>query len=291
MNRLNKALYILLVSLVGSLLTTSCAKKDFTSAAVSASSVSGQGSTSGSTSANGTGQSCNLQTLTVPIKVLFIVDTSGSNGVWTQSRGTAGCTSPSHTGCAPATDPSKTFRYGSMSDFFNTVQTKTNFSWDIETFSDSANDLGNGFGNASAMTTDLNMFKSISDSNDTNYLSALSAAQSMIANDPDLHSNSSTPTLYRIIFLSDGYPTDALNKDGSVNMTTLNAAISSIIALAPNQIQLSSVYYGTINDPTASSTLQAMATTGGGQFINADTSSTSAISVNDLITIGSAQCK
>ena len=284
----SKAFHFILILLF----TTSCAKKDFTSGSGgSIPSVTGQGVSGGNPSATGNGQSCDLQTLTVPIKVLFVVDVSGSNYVSTSNRGTSSCPK-NGIGCAPATDPQKTFRYGSISAFFNTVQAKTNFSWGFETFSDSPSTLINGFGSSALMSSALTSFNNgPSNGGGTDYLSALSSAQSMIANDPDLKSSSGTPTLYRIIFLSDGYPTDALNPDGSVDMTSLNSAIASIIALAPSQIQLSTVYYGTINDPTAAATLQGMATAGGGQFVNADTSSTSTISINDLITIGSAQCK
>ncbi|PWU19425.1 MAG: hypothetical protein C5B49_05775 [Bdellovibrio sp.] len=61
--------------------------------------------------------------------------------------------------------------------------------------------------------------------------------------------------------------------------------------MAPGRITLSTVYHGTINDPTAAATLQAMASFGQGQFANVDTGSISSISVNDLIKVPVGSCQ
>jgi hypothetical protein len=246
--------------------------------------VNGQGDISG-------GGHCNLFTLTVPVKILFVVDTSGSNNHQSTDEGTAYCNPSASQVCAPATDPNKTFRSGSISAFFNVYQTKNNFSWGLEAFSnDQISNYTTGFENAQGMASSITFFNSETDNGDTPYILALNAARNYIANDPDLNSTAVHPPLYNIIFMSDGYPTDALNNDGSVDMTEVDQAIAQIVALSPTRISLNAAYYGTIDDPVAANTLQSMATAGAGQFVNVDTSSTSSISISDLITIPEGQC-
>ncbi len=269
-----------------------CSGVNFSSSSDSANTLNG-GTGNVTTTGGGT---CNLTKVSAPINVLFVVDRSGSNSVATQSEGTSTCQTQDQAGCAPPTDPNKTFRGGSISNFLNANQSNTSFSWGFLAFSGSSaqsyitNGGGASFGNAAAMQTAIDKFNSGSDQDATPYLAALKAAKATIANDPGLNITGTRAPLYEIIFLSDGYPTDALNSDGSVNLTSLNTAIAGISNLAPGRIFLSAVYYGTINDPTAASTLQSMATAGKGQFVNADTGNTSSISINNLITIPTGDC-
>ena len=230
---------------------------------------------------------CDLTQLTIPIKILFVVDTSGSNAVATKNTGTNTC-GPTDVGCAPATDPNKTFREGSIMDFFNAYQSKTNFSWSIDGFQDtSANSFMTGssfvFSNASDMQTAIARFNNYTDQNATPYIAGLNAAITTIANDPDLHSTAAHPPLYNVIFISDGYPTDGFD--------TSDGVIQSLLALAPGRVTLSTVYYGTINDSNAANALYYMSVVGQGQFVNVDTGSTSSIAFDDLINIPNGDCQ
>ena len=146
------------------------------------------------------------------------------------------------------------------------------------------------FSNATAMQSAISQFNAETDGGDTPYIAALSLAQSTLATDSDINSTAVNAPLYYVIFLSDGYPTDALNSDGSVNQTQVNKSISQLVNLAPGRVFVSTVYYGTINDPVASGLLQSMAQVGNGQFLNVDTSTTATININDLITVPSGQC-
>lgn len=133
------------------------------------------------------------------------------------------------------------------------------------------------------MNTALQQFQNTYDNGSTPYLMALNSVYNTIASDPDLQSTGSNAPLYYVIFLSDGYPTDALNSDGSVNQGTITNSITHLLSLAPSRIVLSSVYYGTINDNAAASTIQNMANSGHGDFINVDTATTSTINIDNLI--------
>jgi hypothetical protein len=239
---------------------------------------------------------CQLQSVTVPVKILFVVDTSGSNNSPTTDNGTLSC--GLFQTCAPATDPYKSLRSGSITNFFAQYSSKPNFSWGFEVFS---NDGGQAyitsgatqspsFSNANAMQSAINQFNAETDGGGTPYIAALSMAQSTLATDADINSTAVNAPLYYVIFLSDGYPTDSLNSDGTVNQAPVNKSISQLINLAPGRVFVSTVYYGTINDPVASGLLQSMAQVGKGQFLNVDTTTTSTININDLITVPSGQC-
>ena len=241
---------------------------------------------------------CQIQNLTRPVKIMFAVDTSGSNVSSTMDEGTIACLSPFQN-CFPATDPQKVFRGGSISNFFSALQGKTNFSWGFETFSGTsaqsyipAGGQAPGFGDATAMQAAINQFADETDADATPYLAALNNIQTAVAQDPDLNSEGVATPLYLIVFMSDGFPTDALSSENpvTVNMSAIQNAISGISALAPGRVTLSTIYYGTINDPTAASTLQSMATAGNGQFVNVDTSSTSSITIDDVISVPVGQC-
>ena len=199
-------------------------------------------------------------------------------------------------GCAPPTDPKKSFRGGSISTFFNANQASSMFSWGFLTFSGSSaqsyimkNSMPS-FGDSIAMQSAISSFGSDTDQGGTPYIAALNYAKSVVSNDSGLVASGILAPLYEIIFLSDGYPSDALMSDGSVDFPSINAAISDISNLASGRIYFSAVYYGTINDPTAANTLQNMASVGKGQFVNANTQTTSAIAINNLITIPVGDC-
>jgi hypothetical protein len=239
---------------------------------------------------------CSLQSLTVPIKLLFVVDNSGSNEIPTKNFGVNTCDPTKESNCTPATDPTKSFRSGSISAFFDAYQAKTNFSWGLESFFGKSghqfinnSDMTN-FGDATLMQAAIHSFNSESAGGSTPYEGALASAKAAIANDPGLHSNSVLAPLYYIVFMSDGYPTDTLKNDNSVDFNRLDQDVADVINLAPTRIHLNTLYYGTNNDPMAANTLQNMAQKGNGQFLNIDTSTTKTIAIEDLIQIPNSSC-
>lgn len=251
----------------------------------------GSGGSSGGTTTN----TCSLQNVKVPVKIMFVVDTSGSNTSWTMSNGILTCTVAGYAGCAPPTDPDKTLRSGSITDFFNKYGDKSNFSWGFITFSGTSahsyigSDVRPAFSSAADMHLAINQFNNERDGDATPYLAALNDVGLAISNDPNLHDRGNSAALYYVIFLSDGYPSDAVNSDGSVNMDSLNQAIGSIRALAPGRVMFSTVYYGAKPFQNAIATLSGMAS--GGVFVNVDTTSTSTIDIQDLIQVPVGQCQ
>lgn len=242
----------------------------------------------------GSTPNCELRTLTVPIKIMFIADGSGSNVLYTTRRGTETCSGPSPN-CAPPTDPQKQFRLGSIQGFFQRYRGKPNFQWSFQTFAGNRSTPFTttpsgalAFGNAFDMEGAIASFGTQRDYDATPYVAALEAARQAIASDPDLQSTTAAP-LYKIIFMSDGYPTD-VRPDGSGN-DALSRGIRALGNLSPGRVSMSTVYYGTIRDQNAAGLLSDMARAGGGQFIDVDTSSTTTIDIDDLIRVPDDRCR
>ena len=194
-----------------------------------------------------------LQAQTAPIKMLFVVDMSGSN-----ASGDNG---------GPPTDPGKTMRAGSIQKFFTDYAAKANFSWGFIGFQFTSAQSFVGasgaasFGAASSMQGAIDQLKCQSDSGGTPYSAALNMTAAAIRNDPDL--NSATKPIYVVVFLSDGMPNPAYpNGDAQ-----LYGDVAAIASIAPGRVSINTVFYGA-DDPAAGPRLQGMATAGGGHFLN-----------------------
>jgi hypothetical protein len=265
----SRLLFIVVVSSL-SLLTTACGGKRFT-----ASSSTGGGTQGGPGGPGDEGdgtikQPCtgSLQQTTIPIKLLFVMDTSGSNA----SNASIGYT---------GTDNNKVVRGQSLQTFFNTYKNKTNFSWAINVFAgNSSSTLIGSASNQPAFTTNpavmqsaINNFMGITDGGETPYMAALNLAKTALNND----NVRTAQTKWAVVFISDGRP----NPD--VDQNTLNAKVAEIIGVIPGQATFNTVYYGT-PDATAVSRLQGMATAGGGKFLNTNNSGAT-FPIEDVITV------
>lgn len=221
-----------------------------------------------------------LSQTTIPTKMMFVVDISGSN--------------QSYPGCpisASCTDPGKTVRAGSIQQFFNDYGAYMNFFWGFITFHNTSAQalINNGnansaiYSNAPAMQSAITAFESITDSGGTPYMSALNLATTAISTDSDL--NNANKPQYITVFLSDGQP------DGAGDTTTniLNQ-VQTLVNLAPGRITFNTVYYGPVN-ATASNLLQSMANTGGGKFLNTNTNPTGRdFQITDVINVPVTTC-
>ncbi len=218
-------------------------------------------------------------------KVMFLVDTSGSNIYPSDPTTETVCSDPaSDSNCFPATDPNKTFRTGSIQTFFNLYKSKSNFQWGFVTFAGSsatpyisANGVASFDPNPADMQGAINQFGLETDGGATPYHAAITAATQAIANDPDRNAPSNPQ--YFVVLLTDGFPTDYMTAaDGK-------ADVSALISTAAH-VSLSTVFYGPQNVPSTTSAitlLQTLAQMGNGQFANVHNPS-SGISINDLLT-------
>ena len=225
-------------------------------------------------------------------KIIFLVDTSGSNAIRTRNNGTAECLpgdADYYTTCTLPTDPTKSFRAGAIQNFLSSYSSKSNFSWGFITFKDNyATALINNWGNnqspwltsdPSHMQTAINQFHGITDYYATPYQAALEMAKTAIRNDADL--NSTAQPQYFIVMLTDGYPTDYNALNGSLDTNAIQSDINELKNIAPGRVSLSSIYYG-INNPSAINLLGWMSNLGDGQFANVNSGNTS-FKIDDVI--------
>lgn len=227
-----------------------------------------------------------LQTITTPIRLLMIVDMSGSNA-------------PDPMSNLPGTDPGKTMRLGSIQQFYADYGAKTNFDWGLIGFQNtsafafinSGSQASPAFSNSSSVVTAaINEFGAKQDKEATPYEKAITMARSLISGD----TAASNDTKYIVVFLSDGMPTD-YEKD-RFNVLTANGRnnllsdITSLVNLKPNRVSFSTVYYGE-NNVNAASIMQDMASTGGGQFL--DVNANPAVKdflINSVVTVPGGHC-
>ncbi len=235
-----------------------------------------------SIASNNTCTDSNVGAITRMTKIIFLVDTSGSNAIRTRNAGTAECLpgdADYYTTCTMPTDPTKSFRAGVIQNFLNTYSVKTNFHWGFITFKDNyATALINNMGNTQSpwlaadpvhMQSAINQLYGITDYYATPYQAALEMAKTAIRNDADL--NSTAQPQYRIVMLTDGYPTDYNALNGSLDLNAIQNDINELKNIAPGRVSLSSIYYG-VNNPSAINLLSWMSNLGEGQFANVNNS-------------------
>lgn len=223
-----------------------------------------------------------------PVKVLFVVDQSGSN-----LTGTATDSTP--------TDPLKEFRLKVMQDFYQQHSGKDHLSWgfisflgyDAHAFINDGADTSPVFArDPVTISTAVTNFMATPDTGRTPYKSALAMIENLITKDIAL---SSAQSDYLIAFITDGVPSDYCPGSpaqwlcpGQIRDNLLDQDLNRIIALAPSRIQFGTVYYGP-TDADASGRLARMAQMGGGQFVDAN--SNSEIKLNDVISIPKPICQ
>ncbi|MGZ3769136.1 MAG: vWA domain-containing protein [Bdellovibrio sp.] len=208
------------------------------------------------------------------VKVLFVMDTSGSNAYASQG--------------ALASDIGKVWRLQTINNFFTQHQTN-NFYYGLISFSNNvtyeiADSAGNGiFSNdLSVVQAGIQSFQNIKDDGATNYQNPLQVAKTMIEN--DMNANASQNALYVMVIVSDGMATDY------ASVSEMDPDVEAIVNLAPSKITLNSVYYYNTNgDPSQAGFLQEIAKLGSGSYLNADASQP--ININSSFTIPSGACQ
>lgn len=195
-----------------------------------------------------------LDSTTLPVKMIFAIDVSGSN---------------------EQTDPDKSLRGGAISRFFNTYKTKPNFDWTVVSFSGDSATLRMGSGGTGEMEDVLDWFMSYDDNGGTPYVATLEKIYEFIEADQ----NRLAETKYLILFLSDGQP------DPAVEDSVLQEGVEEILALSPGHISFNTVYYGPHNQELHDRLLM-MADHGGGNFLDVNKNTTGGnFNISDLVIV------
>jgi Mg-chelatase subunit ChlD len=208
------------------------------------------------------------------VKVLFVVDTSGSNA------GESG---------QVATDPQKTWRHSALNGFISRYSSKSNFHYGLITFQNSSakaqirvNNVAAFSNSASVVDSGMNSFMATKDEGYTPYKAALSAAKSLIQS--DINANSAQKANYVLVMVSDGQATDYKSPDDII------PDASSIKNLAPSRISLNSIYYYSNSYvETQTKYLRNLSSIGGGAFITANSNTT--LNIDDVIKVPSSGCQ
>ncbi|MFZ3229104.1 MAG: VWA domain-containing protein [Pseudobdellovibrio sp.] len=205
------------------------------------------------------------------VKILFLIDTSGSND------GSTG------------TDSGKKWRSNVLQTFINSYKSKPNIYYGLATFQGDSVKSHILVNNTSAFTNNLSLvdkgiqsFRTTPDQDTTPYKPALILAKKMISD--DLKITNSKDTLYYVVMISDGGATDYIGPDYII------PDINNVVSLAPKQISMNSVYYyGSFNDASQTKYLQNIANIGQGNFITANSSES--LKIDDILTVPTTVCQ
>lgn len=271
---------LLMVCLLG---FQNCSKVAFTTDEIASANIK-NGITGDSTSGGGDDTNCrvDIANSTKPVKILFLIDTSGSNA---SNNGAAG------------TDVGKTWRLNTINSFINAYGAKSNFQFAFATFQGTTASAlltnSSGQGVFTNNMTDINQaisdFKNIEDKGNTPYDAALSIVRSMIRYDQS--SGTAKEAGYVVVMISDGSPTNTSYTDSKNGMNNLTSDVNAVLAEAPKQISLNTVFLYNQAVPTASqkSYLQKISSLGSGAFIEASSNQT--IQISDTVQVPSTSCQ
>lgn len=204
------------------------------------------------------------------VKFLFIMDKSGSN-VSGGGFGGAG------------TDPNNIKRAGNFEEFYQENKNDSNIHWGMIGFQEGGEgtralikvDGGPGFTNIdSEVRAGLNRLRAEADDGGTPYRAGLATARSAI--ERDLQKNPEMTSTYWVFFISDGEPTDGTES----NQLELDSLVTQLRLASPNNVFLSTAYYGPSN-PRGEARLRRMAEIGEGKYVNFN--NTSKLDFDDLI--------
>ncbi len=210
---------------------------------------------------------------TIYTKFLFVVDKSGSNGT---------------------TDPSNIRRAQNIEAFYNAITSQPDIAkyvkWGIIEFhQDGARALIKNGQDQPVFTSDPAQVSAglqglrAQDAGSTPYRAALGLTKTAISYDLQQTAKTEPNSLYMIVFMSDGRPTDYGSE--TVAGPSAFADVREILKLSPGKVKLSTAYYGP-PDPPAAEGLKQMAEIGKGKFMDVNTDGNFAI--EDLIEGGEA---
>jgi Mg-chelatase subunit ChlD len=220
-------------------------------------------------------------TATADVKVLFVVDASGSN---------------INNGNTVGTDNDQVWRKKTMNTFISTYQNKNNFYYGLISFQDSSAKAhiqlsGKGVftNNMSAVSSGMTSFDANQDGGSTPYKPAIDMAKDIILRDMAL--GSSKPVAYVVVMISDGVPKDS-RYTGSGGIANLKTDTQSLMDVGgKGNISVNSVLLYNTSAPSLSDEdyLKAMAQVGKGAYIKADSNGT--LSIADTVKVPGSVCQ
>lgn len=218
---------------------------------------------------------CAIEYTRQPLKILFMVDHSGSTA---------------------KTDPGLIQRVATVETFLASYGAQPNLSYsygyfgtnpflfDIRSGAFIQNSAPIPFGNAVDEAAALAKFKTLATAGGTNYKIALNSVSALIKAD----SMAGNKDSYVVIFMSDGQPTD-LGNTAALQLSGAQNAVNTLRnTVGKERLTLSTVFFGNNSDLNSINNLSGMAATGGGLFVN--TNITKNLSIDSIINVPVQVC-
>jgi len=227
-------------------------------------------SVSGVTSGQGNG--CTAGSTTKKLRILVMVDNSGSTA---------------------STDPDQYYRVETLRNFLAVHSASTNLSYGFGYFGDDAflydmnlgrfieGSVSSPVGGHAGITGALDAYHALSPSGNTGYTAAFDALRSAITRDE----STGNVEDYAVVFMSDGQPTDITGNVTTGIANLVDALKSAAGANGRSHVAISSVYFGSASDSTSIGNLRGMANRGGGQFVDTNNLPPGGLSIDDVVTV------
>jgi len=217
---------------------------------------------------------CNVGTSKKNLRIMFMVDDSGSTNT---------------------TDPSKKYRVQTLQQFIRDYGGNSNLSYTFGYFSGttameydmSSNKFTNDVsadptGDSSELAKALQSYEALSSGGNTPYKAAFTSLTDTVKADE----NAGNKQDYVVVFMSDGQPTDI---SGAANLNGLVTSLKTAASANGSDLLLSTVYFGPETDSASIANLTGMAKTGSGQFVDTNKLAAGGLVINDIISIPGCQ--
>ena len=195
-----------------------------------------------------------------------------------------------NSGSTATTDPNHIYRVKTVQDFIASYGSHTNLTYSFGYFggtsakeynsSSFVSSPANPYGDSSFLSHALTLYESLSPNGNTPYSAAFASLEALV----DQDEKAGTRMNYVVVFMSDGMPTDIVGAQIPAIKTMVDNLRTLVQSDGSSLLTVSSVYFGPDSDSTSVNNLTAMATEGGGQFVDTN-SLTSALQINDVITV------
>ena len=223
-----------------------------------------------------------IQTTTQKLRIMFMVDNSGSTA---------------------QTDPQHLYRVQTIQNFLAKYATNANFTYNFGDFSDASSyyDItrkkftsatNNTFGVAADLSSALSLYSTSRPGGTTNYVGAFAAMEATITADE----NAGNKMNYVAVFMSDGMPKDLpLGSSLAPSLIQLVDGLRTTANANGSLLSLSTVYFGAAQsaDPNQDGNpdvLKLMALEGQGQFVDTNVVGSSGLQIDSLLAVPSNNC-
>lgn len=217
---------------------------------------------------------CNVGTSKKDLRIMFMVDDSGSTNT---------------------TDPSKKYRVQTLQQFIHDYGGNSNLSYTFSYFSGitamefdmtsrafTQRLAADPVGNSGELSTALLSYEALKSDGNTPYKAAFTSLADTVRADE----NAGNKQDYVVVFMSDGQPTDI---SGAANLNALVTSLKTAAAANGSDLLLSTVYFGPATDTASIANLSGMAKAGGGQFVDTNKLAAGGLVINDIISVPGCQ--